>query len=151
MKLTNYRGSSSPNPRDMTRRTFGRLIAGRYGSGIVIGSQPFNLPSLCRLLSPILTGPHCRLYVTLYRLPIHSYVFNRMREIMLKDLKTSAVKLCSVAKPALLSFRSSFSVSPSKMLSPLSDLLASTGSHHLPPLHIFPTNSKGPTRSLCRK
>lgn len=44
-------------------------------------------------------GPLLRPHVTLCRLPIHSYVFNRMREITLKDLKPLQWNSASLPSP----------------------------------------------------
>lgn len=60
-------------------------------------------PSIASSLSSSL-GPLLRPHVTLCRLAIHSYVFNRMREITLKDLKP--LQWNSASLPSPLSCRS---------------------------------------------
>lgn len=125
----------------MMEGTFSRLIADRNGTGMMICSlylTPIKSLSLSLFLSLPLTRSPSLLYVTLYSLPIHSYVFNRMREIMLKDLKTSAVKRCSSAKLTLLSFSSLILCLPppptpqKKPHSPLSELLSTRSYCSLP-------------------
>ncbi len=102
-----------------------------------------HLISLSLPLSLLLTRSPSLLYLTLYSLPIHSYVFNRMSEIMLKDLKP--LQWNAVALPSSLSVVQLLllCLPPNTLLS-LNYLALAHNVHS----HRLPTNIRGPTRTL---
>lgn len=99
--------------------------------------HPFSFLFLSQRLSLLLTPSPSLLDVTLYSLPIHSYVFNRMSEITLKDLKP--LQWDCVAVPSSLAPSLSSLSAPQNTRCSL--WIAGTSSHCRKPCRIR-TNNK---------